>query len=157
MRLDRFTIKSQALIQSAQSLASQSNHQQIEPEHLLRAMLEDKESVAVSIIRKLGAEPRDVLRDTHAILEKLPRVQGGADAFISPRTRKILEAAVVEAGKMKDQYVSIEHLLLAIIDDKACQAAKILSGYGINRDSLLQGLMEIRGTQRITDQNPEEK
>jgi ATP-dependent Clp protease ATP-binding subunit ClpB len=157
MRLDKFTLKSQELVQNAQSLASRSNHQQIEPEHLLLAMLEDRDSVAVSIIRKLGAAPQDVLRDMRGALEKLPRVQGGVDAFISQRTRKILENAFTEAGKMKDQYVGIEHILLAITDDKACQAAKILAGYGINRDSLLQGLMEIRGNQRITDQNPEEK
>jgi len=157
MRLDKFTIKSQELIQNAQSLATQGNHQQIEPEHLLRAMLEDKESVAVSMIRKLGAAPQEVLRDTVGVLEKLPRVQGGVDAFLSPRARKVLETAFAEATKMKDQYVSIEHILLAIADDKSCEAAKILVGYGINRDTLLRGLMEIRGSQRITDPNPEEK
>ena len=157
MRLDRFTIKSQELIGNAQSLASQRNHQQIEPEHLLLAMLAEKESVAASMIRKLGEAPRDVAHDTDMILDKLPRVQGGVDVFISSRTQKILEAALAEAGKMKDQYVSIEHILLAITDAKACQAAKILAGYGIDRDVLLKGLMEIRGNQRITDQNPEEK
>jgi len=157
MRLDKFTIKSQELIQNAQSLATQSGHQQIEPEHLLRAMLEDKESVAVSMIRKLGAAPQDVLRDTIGILEKLPQVQGGVDAFLAPRARKVLEAAFTEATKMKDQYVSIEHILLAIMDDKSCEGSKILAGYGINRETLLKGLMEIRGSQRITDPNPEEK
>lgn len=157
MRLDKFTIKSQELIQNAQSLASRRNHQQIEPEHLLLAMLEDKESLAVSMIMKLGASPQDVARNTSQTLDKLPGVQGGVDVFISSRTNKILEAAFAEAGKMKDQYVSIEHILLAVTDEKACEAAKILAGYGINRDSILKGLMEIRGNQRITDQNPEEK
>jgi len=158
MRLDKFTIKSQELIQNAQNLAARQHHQQIEPEHLLGAMLAEKEGVAQAILRKLGVSPGGVAQEATLALERLPKVSGaGSEAYLSPRSRAILEAAFGEAAKMKDEYVSIEHLLLAVVDEKSGDARRILQRYGVTRESILKVLMEIRGSQRITDPNPEEK
>jgi ATP-dependent Clp protease ATP-binding subunit ClpB len=159
MRFDKFTIKSQELIQSAQSLASGHNNQQIEPEHLLAAMLDESDGIAGAMLRKLGASPGDVAEEAGAAIDRLPKVSGGATAevYISPRTKAVLEAAFSEATAMKDEYVSIEHILLAISEEQTGEASKILARAGVTRDSILNGLKEIRGKQRITDPNPEDK
>jgi ATP-dependent Clp protease ATP-binding subunit ClpB len=159
MRFDKFTIKSQELIQSAQGRASQLGHQQIEPEHLLAAMLDDTEGTATATLRKLGVSPADIGREVSQMLEKLPKVSGGGlgDVYLSGRAKAVLEASFKEATQMKDDYVSIEHILLAIIDEEKGAAAGIFQRAGINRDAVLKALLEIRGNQRITDPNPEEK
>jgi ATP-dependent Clp protease ATP-binding subunit ClpB len=158
MRLDKFTIKSQELIQHAQNLAARQHQQQIEPEHLLAAMLAEKEGVARAILTKLGVSPEGVTQEATLALERLPKVSGaGTEAYLSPRSRAILDAAFAEAAKMKDEYVSIEHLLLAVVDEKGGDARRILQRYGVTRESILKVLQEIRGSQRITDPNPEEK
>jgi ATP-dependent Clp protease ATP-binding subunit ClpB len=157
MRFDKFTIKSQELIQNAQSLASRHGNQQIEPEHLLQAMLAEKEGVAVSLLRKLGISPETVSGEVAASIDRLPKVAGTGEVYASSRTRTLLEAAFSEASKMKDEYVSIEHLFLALADLKQGDAGRILKSNGITRDAILKALMEIRGSQRITDPNPEEK
>ena len=157
MRFDRFTVKSQELIQSAHALASKRNNQQIEPEHFLVAMLEEAEGIAGAMLRKLGASPDEIRGEMTAVVEKFPQVRGAGDVFLSPRSRQVLDAAFGEAEKMKDQYVSIEHIFLAIVEEPAIKTAGILSRRGINRETILKGLMDIRGSQRITDPNPEEK
>jgi len=159
MRFDKFTIKSQELIQNAQSMASEHNNQQIEPEHLLLAMLNEPEGIARAMLDKLGVSSDDVSRELLATIDKFPKVSGSTvgDAFISPRTKGVLDAAFTEAAKMKDQYVSIEHIFLAISDEKKGDAAKVLREKGISRETILKVLLDIRGTQRITDPNPEEK
>ncbi len=159
MRFDKFTIKSQELIQNAQSLASQHQQQQIEPEHLLAAMLHEPQGIAGAMLRKLGVSPNDIAQELSKAIEKMPTVSGSGlpDVYISPRSKAVLEASFAEATKMKDEYVSIEHIFLAIADEKHSQAAKILSSFGVNRETILKVLLEIRGNQRITDPNPEEK
>jgi len=157
MRFDKLTIKSQELIQNAQSLAAEHNNQQIEPEHLLKAMLAPEQGVAGSILRKLGTSPGSVAQELSLAIDRLPKVSQMAEAYLSPRTKAVLDAAFKEATKMKDQYVSIEHLLLAITDEKEGEAAKTLGRNGISRESILKVLLDIRGSQRITDPNPEEK
>jgi ATP-dependent Clp protease ATP-binding subunit ClpB len=159
MRFDKFTIKSQELIQNAQSLASSHNHQQIEPEHLLSTMLKEPEGIARAMLDKLGVSTNDISRELSNAIDMLPKVSGSTvgDAYISPRTKSVLDAAFSEAAKMKDQYVSIEHIFLAISDEKSGKAAGILRGKGVTRESILKVLMDIRGSQRITDPNPEEK
>ncbi len=158
MRFDKFTIKSQELIQEAGAKASRYNHQQIEPEHFFETMLEDPHGIAGAIIRKIGVSLDEVIRDVQGVLNKIPRVHGGTgEPYISGRTKKILEKAFAEASQMKDQYVSVEHIFLAISDEKEGEIYKILSRYGIRRDIILKVLMEIRGNQCITDQNPEDK
>ncbi|MBI5844930.1 MAG: ATP-dependent chaperone ClpB [Deltaproteobacteria bacterium] len=159
MRFDKFTIKSQELIQAAVSLAQGRGHQEIEPEHILSAMLAEGESVARSMFRKLGVSPNGVANEVERALARLVKVSGaGFDGSrLSRRTGNVLEAASAEAAKMKDEYVSIEHVLVAIAEEKGGEASRILAANGINRESILKVLLDIRGTQRITDQNPEEK
>jgi len=157
MRFDKFTIKSQELIQNAQSMASRLNNQQIEPEHLLAAMLSEKEGVANAMLRKLGVSPQAIAQECAAALDRLPKITGSGDVYMSSGTKAVLEKAFAEAAKMKDEYVSIEHILLAVVDEKSGEARKILQRYGVTRDAILKVLMEIRGSQRITDPNPEEK
>ena len=159
MRFDKFTIKSQELIQSAQSLAAQHNNQQIEPEHLLAAMLAKTEGIAGAMLRKLGAAPNEIAQQVTAAIAALPGVSGAGtgEVYISPRAKAVLEQAFTEATNMKDEYVSIEHILLAISDEKTGKASSILAGAGVTREAVLKVLMEIRGNQRITDPNPEEK
>jgi len=157
MRFDKFTIKSQELIQNAHNLASQHQHQQIEPEHFLLAMLNEPEGMARTMLRKLGVSPGGVAQELTVAIEKYPKVSGAAEVYISSRAKSVLDAAFSEASKMKDEYVSIEHMLLAISDEKEGDAAKILRRYHVTREAILKVLMDIRGSQRITDPNPEEK
>ncbi|MES0363545.1 MAG: ATP-dependent chaperone ClpB [Desulfobacteria bacterium] len=160
MRFDKLTIKSQEVIQGAQGLAGQLGHQQIEPEHLLKVMLEQSEGIARSVLQKLGASPEGVLREVTDVIEKRPKVSGAGgmgEVHISPTTKKVLDSAFAEAANMKDEYVSIEHILVAITDAKETDSARILGNAGVTRDAILKVLLEIRGTQRITDPNPEEK
>ena len=159
MRFDKFTIKSQELIQNSQTLASQLSHQQFEPEHLLAAMLKEPEGIANAMLLKLGVSSGEIAQRVNAALEKLSQVSGGGltDIYASPRTKDVLEAAFAQATRMKDEYVSVEHIFLAIADEKYGEATAILKGAGVTRDSILKVLLEIRGTQRITDPNPEEK
>ena len=157
MRFDKFTIKSQELIQTSQSLASRQNHQQIEPEHLLSAMLDEQEGIAKAILNKLGASPGSIGRELMTALNTIPKVSGGGEVYISTRTKSILDKAFSEASKMKDEYVSIEHILLAISDEKDGNAAAILKKNGVTRETILKVLLDIRGNQRITDPNPEDK
>lgn len=157
MRFDKFTIKSQNLIQDAQSRAREYNNQQIEPEHLLFAMLSEADSVAVAILKKLGASAGIIVQEVAQAIERLPKVHGVDDAYLSPRSKAVLEKAFTEASQMKDEYTSVEHILLAIADSSSGEAATILQRHGVHRDGLLSTLMDIRGSQRITDPNPEEK
>jgi ATP-dependent Clp protease ATP-binding subunit ClpB len=157
MRFDKLTIKSQELVQNAQSLAARFGNQQIVNEHLLLAMLEEKDGMARTVLRKLGVSPDAVRDEVQTAVDRLPKVSGGAEVYLSADTRAVLEKAFDEAAKMKDEYVSIEHILLVLADAKGGEAAPILKRHGLTRDSLLKVLMEIRGSQRITDPNPEEK
>jgi ATP-dependent Clp protease ATP-binding subunit ClpB len=159
MRFDRFTIKSQEVIQKAQSLAAQYGNQQIEPEHLLGVMAADKEGTVVAMLRKLGIAPEAIAAEALGGIERLPKVSGAGtgEAYVSGRTKAVLEAAFAEATQMKDEYVSVEHLLLALIGEKGGEAGRILSRAGLTREAVFKVLQDIRGTQRITDPNPEEK
>jgi len=157
MRFDKLTIKSQELIQNAQSLAARYGNQQIVKEHLLLAMLEEKDSVARTVLRKLGASPDAVGDAARTAVDRLPKVSGASEVYLSADTRAVIEKAFDEAAKMKDEYVSIEHILLVLVEAAGGEAAAILQNHGVTRDNLLKVLMEIRGSQRITDPNPEEK
>ena len=157
MRLDKLTIKAQELIQQAQSLAGRHGNQQIDPEHLLVVMLTTSEGIATSILMKLGVSPAAILPDMEQAIDRLPKVSGNGDVYFSVTTRHVLENAFTEADKMKDAYVSIEHIFLAILDEKGSTASNVLLNQGVSREAVLKVLMDIRGTQRITDPNPEEK
>ena len=157
MRYDKFTIKSQELIQNAQDLASHKKNPQLEPEHLLSAMLTETEGIAGAILQKMGVAPGQVASEITRAVERLPKVSQSDQVYVSSQTKKVLDAAFAEAAKMKDQYVSIEHILLALCDEKNGETPRILHRHGINRDAILKVLIDIRGSQRITDPNPEEK
>jgi ATP-dependent Clp protease ATP-binding subunit ClpB len=159
MRFDKFTLKAQEVIQTSQQLAEKFNHQQIEPEHLVRAILEQSEGVIPPLLGKIGVDQRRLMESFEAALEKTPRVSGAGvgQAYISPRTKAVLDKAFVEAEQMKDEFVSLEHILLAVTGEKEGAAARLLAAAGIIRDTILKALVDIRGGQRITDQNPEDK
>ena len=155
MRLDKFTLRGQEAIQSAIELAETNQHQQVEPEHLLIAMLEQPEGIVRPILGKLGANVAVILNDMQAAVARLPRVQGGQQYF-SPRLSQVFTAAQQQADKMQDEFISTEHLLLAIADEKDGDAGKILRQHGVTRDDLLKVIEQMRGGARITDQNAEQ-
>jgi ATP-dependent Clp protease ATP-binding subunit ClpB len=158
MKYDKFTIKSQESLQAAQSLATSRGNQQIEPEHLLKAMLEPPESVVPSVLKKMGVSLQALESSLDAALNSLPRVSGaGGQVYLSPALNKVLELAFNVASDMKDEYVSQEHLLISILDSGDGNAARILKENGVTKESFLKALASVRGNQRITDQNPEEK
>lgn len=159
MRFDKFTLKTQEVIQTSQQLAERFNHQQIEPEHLVIVILEQTEGVIPSLLGKIGVDQRRLMESFEAALEKIPRVSGSGvgQAYISPRSKAVLDKAFAEAEQMKDEFVSLEHILLAVTGEKEGEAARLLVVAGITRDMILKALVDIRGGQRITDQNPEDK
>src|ERR1041385_3349992 len=155
MRLDKFTLRGQDAIQSAIELAERNQHQQVEPEHLLVSMLEQPEGIVRPILGKLGANVAVVLNDTQAAVARFPRVEGGQQYF-SSRTTQVFTAAQKQADKMQDEFISTEHLLLALVEDKTGDAGKILRQHGVNDDDLLKVVQQLRGGVRITDQNAEQ-
>ena len=159
MRFDKFTLKSQEAIQTSQQQAEKMGHQQIEPEHLLSSLLGQKDGAIPPLLGKIGANQEQLKKRLEETLEKLPTVSGTGygQAYLSSRAKAILDQAFKEAEQMKDEYVSLEHILLAIAEEKGGEASKILVASGITRDSILAALVDIRGGQRITDQNPEDK
>ncbi|HEV8428651.1 MAG TPA: ATP-dependent chaperone ClpB [Pyrinomonadaceae bacterium] len=155
MRLEKFTLRGQEAIQSAIELAERNQHQQVEPEHLLVAMLEQPEGIVRPILGKLGANVAVILNDTQAAVARFPRVQGGQQYF-STRMTQIFAASQTQADKMQDEFISTEHLLLAIAEEKDGEAGKILRQHGVNRDDLFKVIEQMRGGARITDQNAEQ-
>jgi len=159
MRFDKFTIKAQEIVQASQQLAEKLGHQQIEPEHVGRSILDQREGVVPPLLGKIGADQNQLMRAYQEALDRLPKVSGSGlgQAYISPRSKAVFDKAFSEAEQMKDEFVGLEHILLAIAGEKEGKAARILSGAGVTRESILKALVDIRGGQRITDQNPEDK
>ncbi len=155
MRFDRFTIRGQEAVQEAITVAEKNENQQVEPEHLLAVMLEQKEGVVRPILGKIGANVAPIVSEVQASLAKLPKVSGGQQYF-STRTNAIFQEAQKETEKMEDEYVSTEHLLLAIAAEKDGDAGRILRSNGITRDDLEKVVTDMRGGSKITDQNAEE-
>ncbi len=155
MRLDKFTLRGQEAIQSAIELAERNQHQQVEPEHLLAAMLEQPEGIVRPILGKLGANVAVVLNDLQAAVARFPRVQGGQQYF-SSRLSQVFTASQKQADQMHDEFISTEHLLLAIAEEKDGEAGKILRQHGVVKDDLLKVIEQMRGGSRITDQNAEQ-
>ncbi|HLL74237.1 MAG TPA: ATP-dependent chaperone ClpB [Pyrinomonadaceae bacterium] len=154
MRLDRFTLRGQEAVQSAVEIAERNQHQSVEPEHLLLAMLEQSEGIVRPLLGKLGANLQVVLNDVQAEIARQPKVQGGQQYF-SPRTTQLFQSAQKQAEGMQDEYVSTEHILASIADEKDGAAGRILRQHGVSRDDLLKVIGEMRGGSRITDQNAE--
>ncbi len=155
---NKLTLKSQEALQEAQELARARNHQLVEPGHVLFALLSDPEGVVYPLLQKLGQSPRQVRDRVEEALDRIPKVYGpaGQELYLSAATRAVLEKAFSEAAALTDEYVSTEHILLALLDG-ATDAARVLKEAGVSRDAVLSALVEIRGRQRVTDQHPEEK
>ena len=159
MRFDKLTIKGQEALGEAQSLAASRGHSQIQPAHLLRELLSQPEGSTVPVLQKLGVAIDPLLGRVEQVLERQPKVTGGSQAQISPALGSVLEAAFREAEAMKDEYVSTEHLLLAIAGAKDAkdEAGRLLREAGASRESILQALQAVRGGARVTDPDPESK
>jgi ATP-dependent Clp protease ATP-binding subunit ClpB len=154
---NRFTIKAQEALQAAASSASSRQHQQVEPEHLLLAMLEDRQGMAVQIARKLEVAPETLAAALDRELERAPKVTGASASgqYMSQNLGKVFDAALKEAEGLKDEYISSEHLLIAM-SETGGTASRLLKDAGITRDAILKVLASIRGTQRVTSQSAEE-
>ncbi len=157
MQFDKLTIKSQEALQEAQSQAGARGHQSLEAVHLLVALLSQAGGSTVPVLQKLGVSIDTLSNELEEALERHPKVSGGAQAQISTELNRILEAAFKQATSMSDEYVSTEHLLLAMAHDESNHAGRILRAAGANQDGILQALMSIRGSSKITDQDPESK
>ena len=157
MNFNKFTIKSQEAVQNAQEIASSYGNQSIEPEHLLAALVQDSQGIVIPILQKLGANVNYVKIKVNEVVEKLPKVQGTSQQHISGELQKIFDQAQKEAENLKDEFVSTEHLLLALLDQKQNAATKLLIDQGVSKESVLKALKDVRGSQRVTDQNPEDK
>ena len=155
MRFDRFTIRGQEAVQEAIGIAEKNQNQQVEPEHILLSMLEQKEGVVRAIIGKIGANVATISDELRDVIDRFPKVTGGQQYF-SSRTNTIFQVIQKEAEKMQDEYFSTEHLLLAIAAEKEGDAGRILRSQGISREDLEKVLTEMRGGSRITDPNAEE-
>lgn len=159
MNPNKLTIKSQEALERAQSIASENQNQAIEPEHLLLALLRDEDGIPASILKKAGANLDYVRSKSNESIKKFPTISaaGNASQYLSQPLAKVLDSAEKEATQMRDDFVSTEHLLLGFLNDRNTDSYKILTSQGINRDLVLKALREIRGTNRVVDQNPEEK
>jgi ATP-dependent Clp protease ATP-binding subunit ClpB len=156
-RFEKFTVKAQEAVQAAQSIADQLSHQAIEPEHLLLALIQQQEGVVGPLLAKLGAPADAIRRQVEAELAKAPKVRGGAGAYGTPRLRAIFERAQQEAERLRDEYVSTEHLLIAIAQERDGAAGRVLAAHGVTAEAIYRALVDVRGTQRVTDAHPEEK
>jgi ATP-dependent Clp protease ATP-binding subunit ClpB len=158
INLNKFTLKSQEALQSAQEIASNFSNQSIEPEHLFAALIQDKESLAGSIILKLGLSKDTMMIRAGELLEKIPKVTGAGlgQQSVSRELSEVLENAIRESNNMKDEYVSVEHLLIALSESKSSPLGELLRSSGVTKNNILKILKEVRGSGRITGQNPEE-
>jgi ATP-dependent Clp protease ATP-binding subunit ClpB len=155
MKLDKFTVKAQEALQEAQAIARKRDHQEILPEHLLAALLEQQDGLVAPLLQRVGAEPRLIQQRLEDELRKVAQVHGGEGGHLSQRALKVLDGAEAEAGRMKDEYVSTEHILLALVGEKRGAAAEVLKSAGVTRDRIAQALTAVRGSQRITSNDPE--
>jgi len=156
MNRDKFTLKANEAIERSVKLAGEHGNQEILPLHLAHAIVSDTENIVPQVIKKIGIEPASVISKLEGEIEKLPKVQGGVDHYMSNEYKKILNKSMEVATQFKDDYVSTEHLMIVILDIGG-SAVKVLNLAGISGEKFLKVLMEIRGTMKVTDQNPEDK
>ncbi len=159
MQFDKFTHKSQEALQNAHNLAESRGHQEIQAEHLLYVLLQQPEGVVISVLTKLGVSPAMLTSDVEAKLAGIASVSGSGfgQVYLSAGLKKSFDNAFRIAGDMQDEFVSQEHLLLALLEDKGSSVAELLTARGVDKNAFLKALVDIRGNQRVTDANPEEK
>src|SRR5467141_3593303 len=155
MKLDKFTVKAQEALQEAQSIARRRDHQEILPEHVLVALLAQQDGLVAPLLQRIGADPKLVQARLDDELRKVAQVHGGEGGHLAQRALKVLDAAEDEAQKLKDEYVSTEHILLALASEKRGAAGEALRASGATRDRIAQALTAVRGSQRVTSQDPE--
>jgi len=157
MDYDKFTIKAQEALNEAAGIAQKSDHSQIESEHLLLALLRQENGIVTPIIERIGGDATRLTTDVEALVNKTPKIYGeAAQVFYSPALSKVLAKAEVEASALKDEFVSTEHILIAISASEG-KSADLLKKAGVSKDAILGALKLVRGNARVTDQNPEEK
>jgi ATP-dependent Clp protease ATP-binding subunit ClpB len=157
MQPERFTTKAQAALQSAQRIAQEHSHQEIDGEHLLAALLQQEDGLIQPLLQKLGVAVPALSAELEQALQRRVKVQGAAEPFLGATLKKALDAAEAQAGKLKDEYVSTEHMLLGLLAQGGAPLKKIFQNAGIKSDDVLKALAELRGNQRVTDPNPEDK
>jgi ATP-dependent Clp protease ATP-binding subunit ClpB len=158
MRWDKFTLKSQEAIQQAIALANENGQPEVSPMHLLTALVEDKEGIIIPLLQKIGVPTEQLFAGARQAIAGMPKVSGAAsEPGLSSSLQKVLSEASKEAQDFKDEYVSTEHLLLALAQNKKDPAQLLLTSLGASRDAILKALTSVRGNQRVTDQNPEGK
>ena len=157
MQLDKLTQKSQEALQDSQRIAREHSHQEMDGEHLLLALLNQQESLVPELLARIGVPPAKLQPDLEQELARRHKIQGGNDPYAGRDLQKALDAAQSEANKLKDEYVSTEHLLLGLLDEASPSLKKIFAAHGLKRDAVLKALAELRGNQRVTDQQPEGK
>src|SRR6202521_2375945 len=155
LRMDKLTVKAQQALQAAQEMGGRSGQQQIEPLHLLWALIAQGDGVVPPLLEKLGAAPTRLASEIEKQVERLPKVSGVSQQYLSPATNEVLERAFDEAQRLKDEYVSTEHILLAIAAADRDRAGKMLVRNGATHDTILQAMTAVRGSHRVTSQNPE--
>jgi ATP-dependent Clp protease ATP-binding subunit ClpB len=157
VRFEKFTFKAQEAIQSAQKAAEEMQHQALDVEHLLLTLVEQADGIVHPVLQKIGANPRQLAASLRQELGTLPKVYGPTQAYMTPRLNEVFKRAQDEATRLKDDYVGAEHLLLGILGDATGTAAQTLRASGVDKDAIYAALQTVRGGQRITDPNPEEK
>jgi ATP-dependent Clp protease ATP-binding subunit ClpB len=154
-RFDKLTLKAQEAMQAAQEMAARYGQQQVQPLHVLWALLAQGDGVVPPLLEKLGVSPTQLAGEVEKQVERLPKVSGGSEQYLSPEANKVLERAFEEAQRLKDEYVSTEHILLGIAAAKRDSAGEILAKHGVTHETILQAMAAIRGSHRVTSQNPE--
>jgi ATP-dependent Clp protease ATP-binding subunit ClpB len=158
MQFDKFTIKSQEAIQESQAQAERLGHQEIRPEHLLSVLLDQKDGVVIPVLQKMEVNLATLKTDAEKLLASIPKVSGGGfgQVYASQQFKKVLDQSFSLASNMQDEFVSQEHLFLSVLAEKGA-VSDLLQKHGVTKDGFLQALVSIRGNQRVTDPNPEEK
>src|SRR5688572_17478333 len=159
MQPDKFTMKTQAALQAAQTLAAERSHQEIDTEHLLLALLQQEESLIPPLLQKLGVNLKQLSSDLERELDRRVKVSGTSsrDVFMSNYLKRTLDAAEKEVQKLKDDYLSTEHLLLGLLDEGSPNLKKLFQTHRVRKEDVLKAMSDLRGNQRVTDPNPEDK
>ena len=156
MNINKYTEKAREAVAAAIELAQQANNPQLEPEHLLVALVEQRDGIVPELLRKMNVDPSAIARSTRELLAKIPQAYGGSQPGMSPRLKTVTDQAQAEADRLKDDFVSTEHLFIALADEAGrSPSAQLLKQSRVTRDTILQALTSVRGSQRVTSENPE--
>ena len=156
-RFDKFTVKAQEALQGTQEIAGRYGHQQLEPTHLLLALIQQPEGTVPAILARLGVQAATLAQEAEKLLDGLPKVVGATEHYLSPALKEVLDRAATETEPFKDEFVSTEHLFLSLAKESRDAAGRLLARFGVTHDAILKALVAVRGSHRVTDQSPEEK